>query len=80
MSASPVATAGHMASTDPDRSMLYLQSEVPHHAELSWILGTMMPIGVLIILIYAVHKHRGRRVVQVCPHCNYELSHRISSL
>ena len=32
---------------DPDRSLLYLQSQVPQHAELSWILSTMMPTGVL---------------------------------
>ena len=32
---------------DPDRSLFYLQSQVPQHAELSWILGTMMPTGVL---------------------------------
>jgi tryptophanyl-tRNA synthetase len=32
---------------DPDRSLVYLQSQVPQHAELSWILSTMMPTGVL---------------------------------
>jgi len=32
---------------DPDRSLLYTQSQVPAHAELAWILGTMMPMGVL---------------------------------
>jgi tryptophanyl-tRNA synthetase len=32
---------------DPDRSLLYAQSQVPSHAELAWILGTMMPMGVL---------------------------------
>jgi tryptophanyl-tRNA synthetase len=32
---------------DPDRSMFYFQSQVPQHAELSWILGTMTPTGVL---------------------------------
>ena len=32
---------------DPDRSLFYLQSQVPQHAELSWILSTMMPTGVL---------------------------------
>ena len=26
---------------DPDRSLLYTQSQVPAHAELAWILGTM---------------------------------------
>ena len=32
---------------DPGRSLVYLQSQVPQHAELSWILGTMTPTGVL---------------------------------
>ena len=32
---------------DPDRSLFYFQSQVPHHAELQWILGTLTPTGVL---------------------------------
>ncbi len=32
---------------DPSRSLLYFQSQVPQHAELAWILGTMTPLGVL---------------------------------
>jgi tryptophanyl-tRNA synthetase len=32
---------------DPDRSLLYTQSQVPEHSELAWILGTLMPMGVL---------------------------------
>lgn len=32
---------------DPARSLFYLQSQVPQHAELSWILGTLTPTGVL---------------------------------
>lgn len=32
---------------DPDRSLLYTQSQVNEHAELAWILGTMTPMGVL---------------------------------
>ncbi|MFV1999491.1 MAG: tryptophan--tRNA ligase [Acidimicrobiia bacterium] len=32
---------------DPQRSLLYTQSQVPEHAELAWILGTMTPMGVL---------------------------------
>ena len=32
---------------DPDRSLFYFQSQVPQHSELSWILGTMTPTGVL---------------------------------
>jgi len=32
---------------DPDRSLLYMQSQVPQHSELAWILGTLTPTGVL---------------------------------
>lgn len=32
---------------DPDRSLLYLQSQVPQHSELAWIMGTLTPTGVL---------------------------------
>ena len=32
---------------DPARSLLYYQSEVPQHAELAWILGTIAGIGQL---------------------------------
>ncbi len=32
---------------DPGKSLFYLQSQVPQHAELSWILGTLTPTGVL---------------------------------
>ena len=32
---------------DPDRSLIYYQSQVPHHAELSWIMGTITGLGQL---------------------------------
>ena len=32
---------------DPQRSLLYYQSDVPQHAELSWILGTVTGLGQL---------------------------------
>ena len=32
---------------DPDRSLLYFQSDVPEHAELTWILSVMTPMGQL---------------------------------
>lgn len=35
------------AGIDPDRSLLYYQSEVPQHVELAWILGTITGIGQL---------------------------------
>ena len=35
------------AGVDPDRSLLYYQSEVPQHVELSWILSTLAGLGQL---------------------------------
>ena len=35
------------AGIDPSRSLLYYQSEVPQHVELSWILGTFTGLGQL---------------------------------
>ncbi len=32
---------------DPNRALLYYQSQVPHHAELAWILGTLTGMGQL---------------------------------
>ncbi len=35
------------AGVDPQRSLFYFQSQVPQHAELAWILGTMAGLGQL---------------------------------
>jgi tryptophanyl-tRNA synthetase len=35
------------SGVDPERSLIYFQSHVPHHAELAWILGTITGIGQL---------------------------------
>jgi tryptophanyl-tRNA synthetase len=35
------------AGIDPRRSLFYFQSQVPQHAELTWILGTMSSLGQL---------------------------------
>lgn len=35
------------AGVDPERSLLYFQSEVPQHVELAWILGTLTGLGQL---------------------------------
>lgn len=35
------------AGIDPDRSLFYFQSQVPQHAELAWILGTLTGLGQL---------------------------------
>lgn len=32
---------------DPEKSLLYFQSQVPHHGELAWILGTITGLGQL---------------------------------
>lgn len=32
---------------DPEKSILFYQSDIPEHAELSWILGTVTPHGLL---------------------------------
>lgn len=41
---------------DPERSLLYIQSDVPQHSELAWILGTMTPTGVLNRMTQYKHK------------------------
>ena len=35
------------AGVDPERSLLYYQSDVPAHAELAWLLGTLTSLGSL---------------------------------
>jgi tryptophanyl-tRNA synthetase len=35
------------SGVDPERSLLYFQSQVPQHSELAWILGTITGIGQL---------------------------------
>lgn len=35
------------AGVDPDRSLLYYQSDLPQHSELYWILGTLIGVGQL---------------------------------
>lgn len=42
-----VAASYLAAGIDPHRSTLYVQSEVPEHAELGWILGTIAKMGEL---------------------------------
>jgi len=49
LSASRLQTAKTLLAVgiDPDRSLLYYQSQVPQHAELSWLLGADTPMGPL---------------------------------
>lgn len=42
-----VAAAYLAVGIDPKRSHIYVQSEVPEHAELGWILGTLTKLGEL---------------------------------
>jgi tryptophanyl-tRNA synthetase len=35
------------AGLDPERSTLFVQSTVPEHAELAWVLGSLTPMGLL---------------------------------
>lgn len=42
-----MAAAYLAAGVDPKRSAIYIQSEVPEHTELSWILGTVTKMGEL---------------------------------
>src|SRR5262249_54561727 len=35
------------AGTDPERPILFVQSQVPEHAELNWLLTTVAPLGEL---------------------------------
>ena len=41
------AVAGIAAGLDPDRCMLFVQSEVHEHAELAWMFNTVTPFGEL---------------------------------
>ncbi|MCQ4573666.1 MAG: tryptophan--tRNA ligase [Candidatus Brocadiales bacterium] len=40
-----VATADIAAGLDPERCTMFVQSHVPEHVELAWILNTVTPIG-----------------------------------
>lgn len=40
------ATAAYLAcGLDPKKSTIFVQSEVPEHAEIAWVLGTITPLG-----------------------------------
>ncbi len=41
------AVVNMAAGIDPSRSVLFVQSAVPEHTELAWILGTVTPMGAL---------------------------------
>ena len=35
------------AGVDPEKAILFVQSQVPEHAELQWLLNTVTPLGEL---------------------------------
>ena len=35
------------AGINPEKSIIFVQSQVPEHAELAWLLGTITPMGEL---------------------------------
>jgi tryptophanyl-tRNA synthetase len=42
------AAATHIAAgLDPERCIIFVQSQVPEHTELTWILNTLTPMGIL---------------------------------
>ena len=41
------AMANIAAGLDPERCILFVQSRVPEHTELTWILNTLTPMGLL---------------------------------
>lgn len=51
------------AGVDPERCTLFLQSSVPEHAELAWILNTVTPIGELQRMTQFKEKSAGAEAV-----------------
>lgn len=47
------------AGIDPDKSLIFIQSQVPAHSELAWILGTIARIGELERMTQFKEKARG---------------------
>lgn len=45
---------------DPDRSMIFVQSHVPAHAELTWLLSCYTPIGWLRKMVQYKEKSKSR--------------------
>jgi len=52
------------AGIDPEKSTIFVQSHVPAHAELGWILNTITPLGDLERMTQFKDKTR-------CPRCNH---------
>ena len=51
------------AGLDPDRCTLFVQSHVPEHAELAWLLNTVTPLGDLTRMTQFKEKSEGRESV-----------------
>ncbi|HEY3246703.1 MAG TPA: tryptophan--tRNA ligase [bacterium] len=56
------AAANIAAGIDPQRSVLFVQSHVPEHSELAWLLNVITPVGQLERMTQ--FKEKGRRVKQ----------------
>ncbi len=56
------AAANVAAGIDPQRSVLFVQSHVPEHSELAWLLNVITPVGQLERMTQ--YKEKGRRVKQ----------------
>src|SRR5207245_7490743 len=53
------------AGTDPDRATLFVQSHVPEHTELCWLLNSVATMGELSRMTQFKEKGRGRDSVSV---------------
>jgi tryptophanyl-tRNA synthetase len=56
------AAANLAAGIDPGQSVLFVQSHVPEHSELAWLLNVITPVGQLERMTQ--YKEKGRRVKQ----------------
>lgn len=53
------------AGVDPERCLIFVQSQVPQHAELAWILSTLLPIAELERMTQYKEKSDQHKVVNV---------------
>lgn len=62
------------AGIDPKKSTVFVQSHVPAHAELAWILGTMTPLGELTRMTQFREKSPGFKKLATLPRVGRQLS------
>jgi tryptophanyl-tRNA synthetase len=56
-----MATGLLAAGIDPDRATLFVQSHVPEHSELQWLLNTVTPLGELERMTQFKERRNGSR-------------------